>query len=363
MSKKYHSLAVSKITKLTKDAVSVCFELPVELKDEFKYRQGQYLAIQVNAGGENLRREYSLCSSPYLDEPMTIASKRIDSGKVSSYLYESLKEGDTIECMPPQGNFYTELNPDNENFYVLIGGGSGITPLFSILKSVLAVEPKSKIVLYYGNRAEDDIIFHSELKKLVEENRDRFKIIFTLSECDDSWQDYRGMVNTEDLLKIIDENVYTGTGDADYFICGPSEMMTKVHGFLDETGIPGHKIHTEYFTAPVPPQEDTMDEHGEAPAEESDEVITRDVKVNLDGEVFTVTVSPEQKIIDAVIDAGYDPPYSCLSGICTTCRAKLHSGRVSMDEREGLSDAEIEDGFILTCQSHPLSDDVDIEYE
>jgi ring-1,2-phenylacetyl-CoA epoxidase subunit PaaE len=367
MSRKYHLLKVSKVVKDTKDAVAISFDIPEELKDEFKYKQGQFLSLQLNIDGNNIRREYSVCSSPYLDEPITIASKKVPDGYASKFLYNNIHEGDTVEVFPPQGKFFTELDPNNEKFYFLIGGGSGITPLFSIIKSILKVEPKSKVILYYGNNEEEDIIFYEPLKKLATDDPSSFKNIFTLNKHNEAWNGFSGFINKDDLLKIIEENVYVDKERVEYFICGPEEMMVNTTKWLEELSIPKEKIHKEYFTAPIEQHHETVEkEHGDIEVEEvenSTEPKPRVVKVKLDNDEFEVTVDPDQKIIEAVMDAGYDPPYSCLSGICTTCRAKLKSGKIEMDEREGLSDSEIEQGFVLTCQSHPLSDDVSIDYE
>lgn len=367
MPRKYHPLKVSKVIKDTKDAVIISFDIPADLKEEYKYKQGQFLSLQLNIDGNNVRREYSLSSSSYLDEPVSIASKKVPDGYASKFLYDNVKEGDTIEVFPPQGKFFTELKPENEKFYFLIGGGSGITPLLSILKSILNVEPKSKVILYYGNNEEEDIIFYKTIKDLAAGHSDAFKPFFTLDKLPENWNGLSGFINKDDLFRIIEENVYVDKEQVEYFICGPEEMMIKATKWLEEVGIPKEKIHKEYFTAPVL-------KHHELVEKEKDEIETleeasfseskpRVIKVKLDNDEFEVTVNPNQKIIDAVKDAGYDPPYSCLSGICTTCRARLKSGKIEMDEREGLSDAEIEDGFILTCQSHPLSDDVEIDYE
>jgi len=279
-----------------------------------------------------------------------------------------VNEGDIINVFPPQGNFYTELDPANEKFYFLIGGGSGITPLFSILKSVLKAEPKSKIILYYGNNEEQDIIFYEQLKQLSEEYPQAFKLFLTVNQPTDNWNGLSGFINKPDLEKIFEESIYVDKGMVEYFICGPEEMMVNTTKWLEELAVPKEKIHKEYFTAPVVQNPETVEnENGEIDAspgeEESSEPKPRMVKIKLDNDEFEVTVNPGQVILDAVMDAGYDPPYSCLSGICTTCRAKLHSGKIEMDEREGLSDSEIENGFILTCQSHPLSDDVFLEFD
>ena len=356
MSLKLHPLKVSKVVKLTSDAAAIYFDIPEHLRNIFNYVHGQFISLQVNVNGQNYRREYSLCTSPYYEKDFVIASKKIGKGIVSNYLYDNLKAGDTIEVFPPNGKFYTELNAGNEKYYFLIGGGSGITPLMSILKSVLYKEPKSKIVLYYGNASGESIMFKDELIELKNKYSDRFRLYFTVAEPSEDWNDLKGIINKNDLLKIIDENVKDKGKEAEYFICGPEEMMRTVKNDLTEMNTDQKKIHIEYFTAPVQHEEYTPE------VEELDETKEREVKIILDGGVYKVTVPPEIGILDAAINADLDPPFSCKSGICTTCRAKLYSGKVKMDEREGLSDAEIEEGYILTCQSHPLTDNVELEY-
>ncbi len=354
MSLKLHPLKVKKVRKLTNDSAEICFEVPESEKDTFRYKQGQYISLQVVINGEKYRREYSLCSSPYIDEDFSIASKIIDNGIVSKYLCNDLKEGDVIEVYPPNGKFFTELKPDNEKTYVLIGGGSGITPLFSILKSVLHVEPKSKVILYYGNESEDSIMFRNELGYIAEHN-DRFELYMTLSDFSENWNGLKGLINKYDLQNILNEA--EDLSQAEFFICGPGAMMELVKNVLKESGIGSEKIHIEYFVAPVVHEEFVPEGEEEAVIE------GRKVKIILDNEEHAVNVPAGTVILDAVISADLDPPFSCRSGICTTCRAKLHSGKVKMDEREGLSEAEIEDGYILTCQSHPLTDDVVAEYK
>ena len=356
MSIKHYPLKVKKINKLTKDAVSITLDVPEELKEIFKYTQGQFLSVQVDINGQEYRREYSLCSSPYTDKDHIIASKIISNGTVSSYLYHDLKEGDIIQSYPPQGKFYTELKPENEKCYVLIGGGSGITPLLSILKSVLYKEPKSNLILYYGSTSEDSIIFREELDKIEKDYEQRFKLYYTLDQPDNSWAGYTGRINSNDLLKIIDENPFAKNNETEYFICGPAEMIELVKQTLVSENISPERIHIEYFTAPVHHEEYIPE------GEEKDVIKERQVKVILEGNEYDIEVPPDVNILDAAIKADLDPPFSCKAGICTTCRAKLYSGKVKMDEREGLSDAEIEEGYILTCQSHPLTDNVKIEY-
>lgn len=354
MTKELYKILVSKVTKETPDAVSVQFSIPENLKNIFQYKQGQYLSLQIKLNGEIYRRDYSICSSPYYNEPLTIAAKKVDGGKVSTYIYDILKSGDVIESYSPQGNFYTELKDYNHKTYVLIGGGSGITPLMSILKSILVAEPKSKVILYYGNLNKDSIIFKKELDNLADLYKDRFSLYYTLEEHDENWQGLSGRVNTQILTKILIENSLESE-KAEYFICGPTPMMQKLNETLLGLGVENSRVHIEYFTAP----EKKSIEISFDPQNSKE----RKVKVILGNDEEEITVPPDKVILDAALNADLDPPYSCRSGICSTCRARLISGKVYMKEREGLSDAEIEQGFILTCQSIPLTDDVRIKYE
>lgn len=356
MSLKLHPLKVSKLVKLNKEAVAINFDIPEELKNIFKYTHGQFISIQANIKGEKYRREYSICSSPYYENEFVIASKKIGNGIVSNYLYDELREGDILEVFPPNGKFFTELSPSNEKYYFLIGGGSGITPLMSILKSVLHVEPKSKVILYYGSADEEGIIFRDELISLQKKYADRFKLYFTLTNAVGSWNGLKGMINTIDLMNLMKDNLGVKSLEAEFFICGPVEMMEKTKSDLMGQKVDQKKIHIEYFTAPVIHDEYVPE------VEDLDETKERNIEIILDGENHVITVKPGANILDAAIKSDLDPPFSCKSGICTTCRAKLYSGKVRMDEREGLSDSEIDEGYILTCQSHPLTDNVKLEY-
>ena len=362
MSFKQHKLKIAKVIKLNTEAVAIYLYIPDDLKETFNYIHGQFLSIQVDINGEKHRREYSICSSPFYEKDLVISSKRIGNGIVSNYMNDFLKEGDTIDSYPPQGKFFTELNPANEKTYFLIGGGSGITPLLSILKSVLYVEPKSKVILYYGSRDESGIIFKDELLHLQEKSNGRLNLFFTISDFNDNYTGLKGMVNSEDLLKLVKENLGERSKEAEYFICGPEEMMEKVKDDLERINVDHKKIHIEHFTAPVHHEEFIPQKDSGEDFDESEILKEREVKVILDGSEHMLTVPPGVNILQAAIKADLDPPFSCKSGICTTCRAKLVSGKVKMDEREGLSDAEIEEGYILTCQSHPLTNNVKLEY-
>ncbi len=354
----FYRLKVDKIVRETADAVSIRFLVPPPLKAMFDYKAGQFLTLHAMINGQDIRRSYSVCESPYLDEMPTVAVKMVDDGRMSKFLNETLKEGDLIEAMPPMGNFTVIPDPARSVHYVLFGGGSGITPLKSILKTVLYREPLSRITLFYANRDLESIIFKSKLETLKAEFDDRLEIVHILDNPPSDWNGLSGMLDPTIIERLVKVKI-DAFESAHFFICGPGGLMALVKSTLQSMNIADDHIHLEYFTAVV----HTDEELNAAAEEESDEIITRKVKIELYGMEDEIEVKPNKTILEAAQDAGLDPPFSCTVGVCTTCRAKLHSGRVKMDEREGLSDAEIEEGYILTCQSHPLTGDVDLSYE
>lgn len=356
MAVQFHMLTVESVTQQTPDASSITFRVPDELKPVFQYKQGQYLTVKIDVDGVSHRRNYSLCSSPYDDEPLTIAVKRVSDGVVSTFLTDHVKPGATIEVYPPMGNFTKELNPDVARRYVLFGGGSGITPLLSILKSILRVEQRSTVTLIYANRDEASIIFDAELERLRSQFSDRLVIVHVLESVGEraAWKGRLDPILLEDLLGTTVADLHT----VEYFVCGPGPMMQNVIDVLHAKGVDDHHIHREYFTlttndAPV----------GETSAEESAELVARTVTIKLYGDEHTFTVQPDETILSAAVRENLDPPFACQIGACCTCRAKIVSGKVRMDEREALSDDEIEEGFALTCQSHPLTDGVYADYD
>jgi len=354
----FYGLKVDKIVRETADAVSIRFLVPPPLKAMFAFKAGQFLTLYAMIDGEDVRRSYSVCESPYLDEMPTVAVKKVDDGRMSIFLNETLKEGDMVDAMPPKGNFTVTPEAERSVHYVLFGGGSGITPLKSILKTVLYREPLSRITLFYSNRDLESIIFKGNLETLKAEFNDRLEIIHILDNPPADWNGLSGMLDAATIERLVKVKV-DAFESAHFFICGPGGLMALVKSTLHAMNIADDHIHLEYFAAVV----HTEDEPNGASDKESDEIIARKVKIELYGMEEEIEVKPNKTILEAAQDAGLDPPFSCTVGVCTTCRAKLHSGRVKMDEREGLSDAEIDEGYILTCQSHPLTGDVNLSYE
>jgi ring-1,2-phenylacetyl-CoA epoxidase subunit PaaE len=353
---KFVSLKVARVVQETADASTIYFEQPQD--GSFTYKPGQYLTLKLDVDGESLRRAYSLCSSPAIDKDLAVTVKRVDNGRVSSFVHKTIKAGDVIEVFPPMGNFTCVTDATKARHLILLGGGSGITPLMSILKSVIAAEPNSKVTLIYGNRDEESIIFKRELEALADAHPDRLRVIHILANPSLTWIGMKGLPLRHVILGIVQDLMNADNLPKSYWLCGPSAMMEEAQAALGFLGIGREAIHREVFTAALPDAEATA-KAAAAEAKRGDYTIT----VRLDGKEKQVLVKNSQTILEAVIGVGMDPPYACQMGVCCTCRAMRHSGKVEMEEDEGLSDAEMADGFILTCQSHPLTADVVIEYK
>ncbi len=359
MALKFYRLKISKLKNETDEALSISFDVPAQLEDTFKYRHGQYLTLKLPGDESVNRRAYSISSSFEFGEQMTVTVKRIEDGVVSAKICSNAKVGDEIEVMPPLGHFTIDYLPGEKRRFIMFGGGSGITPLISIIKGTLKNEPETEILLVFQNRNEDSVIFWDKIEQLKNDYPDNFRVIHILSRPDESWKGPRGRIDAARAEEFIRSFVPDGFRDAEYFICGPSGMMESVTDALDTLGIDKSKIHHELFTVELPDMEEAASHHEIS----SDEIITRDVKVRLYGEENTITVEPDESILQAAMSAGLEPPFSCQIGACSTCRAKLLSGKVHMDETEALTDEDIDEGFILTCQSHPLTDDVSVDYD
>lgn len=359
---KFNHLKVQTVVSETHDAVSVSFEVPDNLLDNYHYKPGQYTTLRLHINGETVNRSYSFCSSPYTGEEMTIAVKRVAGGKGSNFVNDVLKPGMEIEVMEPMGNFHTELNSSNEKHYVLFAGGSGITPVFSILKSVLQKEPSSQITLFYGNRDSQSIIFRKQLDAAAEKYHDRLKVVYILDKPENGWKGYTGFVVKDMALKLLRENTDLNFRKAEFFICGPVPMMKEVESAISILGIDKEHIHIEYFTAKADEDKKAADVGAGVVSEIPFTGKTR-VKIIWDGKTAEFDVTERQTILHAALDAGLDPPYSCMVAACCTCRAKLISGKVEMDDREALTDAELSKGYVLTCQSHAKSNGIVLNYD
>jgi len=348
----YYTVTVLDIVRETEDAISIVFNNP---ENQIQYKPGQYITLIVNIEGEEMRRSYSLSSSPDYDQKLSVAVKEIDEGKVSKFLVNRLKPGDELKIMAPAGNFTTELNERNARTFVLFAGGSGITPLMSIMKSVLIAEPKSDILLVYQNRNEESVIYDGLIRDLIKEYGDRIRVKHVLSQPSDAWQGMRGRLSADQIESIFsDENI--SREDLAVFICGPGGMMETVETTLDHLGIDKKKRFKESFYSSK-----TDKENGENLSEVTATVAESTVTIILDHEEHEIKVRNKEFILETALDSDINMPFSCQSGICTSCRGKLLEGKVTMEEPEGLSDEELEEGYILTCVSHPASDHIKIE--
>ena len=350
---RYINLKIKEIKKETDDAVTVIFEKPAE---PLQYKPGQFLTLILPIDGEEVRRSYSLSSSPFTDENPAVTVKRVDQGKASNYINDHLKPGDTFKVMKPAGHFVVEPDAQNEKTYILFAAGSGITPVMSIIKSVLAVEPKSTVLLIYQNRHENSIIFKDELEQLEQQHPGRFTIIHFLSRPSANWQGRQGHVDGDNTKEILSEVVNGNFDDAEYYVCGPEGFMHAVLQALEEQGIPGKQIHREsFYTADEPAKKSS-----EA-ADDSGKTASFEVTILLDGEEYKVQVPPEKTILEAALDENIDMPFSCQSGVCTACRGKLLEGELHRGDEDGLSNEEIEEGYVLNCVSRPAGPGVKVE--
>jgi len=350
---KTYFLQVKEVIQETDDAITIEFWHP--LSEQIKYKAGQFLTLIVPAdNGTKERRSYSMSSSPQADTSVAVTVKRVAGGLVSNYLCDEVKKGDFIEVIEPMGNFYIEPSSETTRHLVLIGAGSGITPLMSMAKSVLKIEPKSKVTLVYGNRTAERIIFRKELIELEAQNHERFQTVHILSQADETWAGYRGRINNSNIVMML-KGLDVHFKIEEFYLCGPASMMDEVISSLEMFDVPKEKIHKENFNAPM------LDEDMEVAVSEG--LTTQEITVKYDGEDYTFKVEPHQSILEAALELDIELPYSCQAGMCTACLGKCTSGTVMMDEDDGLTESEIKDGYVLTCVGHPTSSDVVIEIE
>lgn len=350
----FYNLTVKEVVRETPDAVSVLFDVPENLKENFRYTQGQYLTFRKIFDGEDVRRSYSLSSSPITDSFLRVSIKMIEGGKFSTYANKELEAGDILETMAPMGGFFTEVQPNQQKHYVLFAAGSGITPILSILKTVLEIEKNSHVTLIYGNRDKAHTIYRDELDMLVAEHPGRFKLLYVLSreETEDSMGNGRISPDKCDEALGFDPNLYKAS---EYFLCGPKQMIEDVSEHLKSKGVADKKIHFELFTTPVAAPETTV---------EGSEEFNAHVTVIMDDEEFEFDLSSKgESILDASVDAGVDAPFSCKGAVCCTCKAKVVEGSARMAMNYALDDKEVEDGYILTCQAHPTSENLVVDYD
>lgn len=354
MSTHFETVRVKEVRKETDDCVSILFDIPESIQQNFSYAPGQHITIRTEINDEQVRRSYSLCSSPLHNE-WRIAVKKIEGGMFSAFANHKIKAGDTVELLPPLGSFILHDTEDAKR-YVCFAAGSGITPILSIIKTGLAKQPHSSFTLIYGNRTTQSIIFKEEIEALKNKYIERFEIIYILSREQTDTPVNEGRIDAEKCQQIF-KYITPLNADA-FFICGPEEMIFTVRNWLTSKDIEQKKIHFELFNTTSLPAAKKIDQPLQTRA------IVSHVTVKLDGRSFQFNLPFNNKsILDAALDTGADLPYACKGGVCTTCKAKLLQGKVAMDVNYGLEPEEVEAGFILTCQSHPLTENVVVDFD
>lgn len=354
----FYDLKVIDIREETNDCKSVAFEVPEQFKEQFNFIQGQYFTLKTTINNEEVRRSYSLCSSP-LDNEWRVAIKKIPGGKFSTFANEELKKGDILAVLPPNGHFYTELKKDNDKHYVVFAAGSGITPIMSIMKTVLKTEPNSSVTLVYGNKNTKSIIFHEEIEQLKNKYMTRFNVYYLLSRERLEEPILNGRINSEKCENLFSKVIDVTSGN-EFFICGPESMIFSVADVLKHKGVDEKKIHFELFTSPDGKL--GQDKKRIVPKEDQGKVCK--VSVMSDGRTFIFDLPyGEKNLLDAAMEQGADLPYACKGGVCCTCKARVLEGEVEMDVNYGLVQEEVNAGFILTCQAYPKSEKVSINFD
>lgn len=364
MSSQFYPLKIKSIIEETTDAKTIVFDIPTDAKDKFSYKQGQYLTLCFNIKQQEVRRAYSMCSSP-LETDIAVTVKRVEGGLVSNHINSNLSVGDTVNVMPPEGRFFTKLDPEGNKTYYLFASGSGITPIYSILKTIIEEEPKSTVFLLYGNRDEDSIIYKKSMDALASRYSGQLVIEHILSQPKAvkgkglfasfkkgtiNWQGKVGRIDENSVLKFLEDNPLRSK-EAEYFICGPGGMIDATEKALWSNDVAKKSIHAERFT-------NTVDEKDKVAGIDGAKVI-----VTLDGEEITIQVPENKTILDVMIEGKLNAPYSCTSGSCSTCMAKVTKGEVKMDACFALDDDEVEEGYILSCQAHPTSAEVELTFD
>jgi ring-1,2-phenylacetyl-CoA epoxidase subunit PaaE len=354
---KFYSLKVKDLVKETDDCTSVCFDIPEDLAATFAYTQGQYLTLRQTINGAEVRRSYSVCSSP-LDGELRVAIKKIDGGKFSTFANEVLQVGDTLEAMPPMGNFFTPIAPQQAKNYVAFAAGSGITPILSILKTVLKTEKNSTFTLFYLNRNVSKIIFKETLEGLRNQYLQRFQLYYNLTKEQLDTPLFFGRYD-ETKLNVFFEKLIRPEEVDEFFLCGPEEMIFLIKKVLENKKVDSKKIHFELFTSPDAQKEK---QHSEKAVQT--EKLSSQISIKDDGKTFIFDLPfRSDNILDAALRNGADLPYACKGGVCCTCKAKLIEGEVDMLVNYALEPEEVEAGFILTCQSYPLTETVVVDFD
>jgi ring-1,2-phenylacetyl-CoA epoxidase subunit PaaE len=353
---KFHSIKIADIYKETKDCSVITFNIPKELQSEFQYKQGQHLTLRTTINGNEVRRSYSLCSCP-LEDKWQVAVKKITDGLFSTFVNTTLKKGDVLDVMPPNGTFFTEVNPTQAKNYIAFAAGSGITPILSIIKTHLAAEPNSTFKLFYLNGTVKSIIFKEEIEQLKNIYFNRFEIFYFLTKEHRTSELFNGRF-TKDKIEVLTDKIIDVPTTDECFICGPEEMIFLLRDELQAKGLPAAKIHYELFNTGI--------------SEEDKQRISKIVEKKVEGTEVTIIDGGKEfhfvmgedfdNILDGAIAAGADLPYACKGGVCSTCRCKVVDGSVEMKLNYSLEPDEVAKNFVLSCQAVPTSKKVVVDF-
>ena len=353
----FHALTIADVRRETEDTVSLAFDVPADLLEDYRFEHGQYLTLRAILSGEDTRRSYSICSGVNDDE-LRVAIKQVPGGLFSTYANQELKAGETLEVMTPMGRFTAPLQPAKAKHYVLFAAGSGITPMMSILKTVLTEEPESEVTLVYGNRKFQTVIFRDELEDLKDAYLGRLRIFHVLSREANEIALFSGRIDQEKCDAFMRLLIQPESVDH-AFICGPEEMIEAVRTSLGNAGVPEDRVHFELFTSP----KGKLGGRTEDQLEPEDTGVRTQTRVILYGQQWDFDMGQHEFVLDAASNQGLDLPYSCKGGMCNTCRAKLVKGEVEMEVNYALYPDEVEAGYILTCQSRPKTDHIEVDFD
>ena len=353
---KFHNIKIADIYKETKDCSVLSFEIPQELKQEFQYKQGQHLTLKSIINGQDTRRSYSLCSSPN-ENIWKIAVKKINGGLFSTFVNDTLKKGDVIEVMAPNGEFNVEINADKPKNYIVFAAGSGITPILSIIKTHLISEPNSTFKMFYLNRTVKSIIFKEEIEQLKNTYFDRFEIFHFLTKEHRSIELLNGRF-TKEKLQVLTKNIIDIPSTDECFICGPEQMIFLIRDELVAAGLDKNKIHYELFTSGI-----TEEDKARMAKIVEKKVEGTDVTIIDGGKEFHFVMDDDfDNILDGALAAGADLPFACKGGVCSTCKCKVVSGTVEMKINYALDENEVAKGLVLSCQAVPTSEKVVVDF-
>jgi len=360
MSNEFYPLVISHKEQLTPQAIALTFDLPQSISNQFRYQQGQHLTLKIQLNGDDIRRSYSICNG-VKKQQLQVAIKAIDSGIFSNYALDQLKPGMSIEVLPPQGHFYSELDKNNQKHYCLIAVGSGITPILSQLESILSVEPNSQVTLIYGNQKISQMMFRDRLCFIKNENMTRFNWLNLLTQESGEAEVLNGRISAEKILQLHNKKLFQIEDFDEVFICGPEAMTLEVAEAFEFWGKSKEQVHYELFFSFSSEQKAQQAQVKRAKKFANKTSI---VSLKISGRKTQLPIEMGGKnILDSAIEQGADLPFSCKAGVCATCKAKVISGKVEMDNNHSLTAPELADGMILTCQAHPISDEVEIDFD